>query len=117
MPDYAVENNNDASGMKSSTASLDDDNDAGPPPAPEGSDAEEALFSNLEQDADGADGQGQEQPKSLEAAPKLLQKALEKGEVQASDSEQESDKDHEDERKEPASPQRHVHQRVRNVCV
>jgi hypothetical protein len=76
---------------------------------PEDDEEEEKLFTTLEQQALLSPSK-EPQPRDVKAAPRLLQKALEAGQVQASDSEQESDKE-----KEPHEP--HLHQRVRSVRV
>jgi hypothetical protein len=93
----------------------------------EGADEEDELFTNLEKEEETRllfSPSLPSQPKDVQAAPKLLQKALEDGQVQASDSEQESDgeknasvKGDADEKKDGASEGPHIHQRVRNVLM
>eukprot|EP00339_Tiarina_fusa_P009058 CAMPEP_0117045226 /NCGR_PEP_ID=MMETSP0472-20121206/31288_1 /TAXON_ID=693140 ORGANISM="Tiarina fusus, Strain LIS" /NCGR_SAMPLE_ID=MMETSP0472 /ASSEMBLY_ACC=CAM_ASM_000603 /LENGTH=818 /DNA_ID=CAMNT_0004757147 /DNA_START=281 /DNA_END=2737 /DNA_ORIENTATION=+ len=82
----------------------------------EGADEEDALFSALEkQDETEAP---QDQPKKVEAAPKLLQSALTEGKVKLEDSESEEDvkikaeeKKGEDEKEEKETADHHVHAR------
>ncbi len=91
----------------------------------EGADEEDELFTNLEKEEETrllSSPSLPSQPKDVLAAPKLLQKALEDGQVQASDSEQESDGEKNaslqaaaDEKKDGASEAPHIHQRVRDV--
>lgn len=91
----------------------------------EGADDEENLFANLEKEQETrllSSPSLVPQPKEVHAAPKLLQKALEDGQVQASDSEQESEgekiassKARSEEKKDGASEGAHVHQRV-SLC-
>lgn len=57
-------------------------------------DEEDALFTSLEKEQEKEEMEHpHEQPKDYHVAPKLLQQALEKGEVKADDSEEESDKE------------------------
>lgn len=85
----------------------EDDNDED---EEEGEKEEDALFTTIEQE-EALVTSLPDQPKDLKAAPKLLQKALEDGQVQASDSEQESEKQRRTDASQVASPT-HVHQRV-----
>lgn len=87
----------------------DEDEIMGTPPE-EGAEEEDELFTNIEKE-EATQQAVVEQPKDVKAAPKLLQKALEAGQVQPSDSEQEEEK--ETEVKKPESPEGHVHPRVR----
>ena len=59
----------------------------------EGADVEDELFTNLERDQEKEDAAhaGDEQPKDVAAAPKLLQAAIEKGDVKMDDSESDED--------------------------
>ena len=92
----------------------------------EGADEEDELFTNLEKEEETrllSSPSLAPQPKDVQAAPKLLQKALEEGQVQASDSEQESDGEKNaaleavaDEKKDGASEGPHIHQRVSRPC-
>lgn len=70
-------------------------------------DAEEALFVQMEQEEEAHDQE--DQPVEITAAPRLLQKALQDGDVKASDSEEEEKKAVDSH---VASPEHHVHQRV-----
>jgi hypothetical protein len=79
----------------------------------EGAAEEDALFSQMEQTT--TEQEQVQQPRDVQAAPKLLQQALQAGQVQPSDSEQESD--HEEPTKAEAeaakaAKQPHVHPRV-----
>ena len=92
----------------------DEDDDASPSmsrsatPLEEGAQEEDELFTNIEKEEEAeAAAHVAAQPKDVKAAPRLLQKALETGDVQASDSEQESDQE-----KKPQGEDHHVHQRV-----
>lgn len=88
----------------------------------EGADEEDELFTNLEKEEETrllSSPSLPPQPKDVHAAPKLLQKALEDGQVQASDSEQESDVEKNgsskavaDEKKDGTPGGIHIHQRV-----
>lgn len=91
----------------------------------EGADEEDELFTNLEKEEETrllSSPSLAPQPKDVQAAPKLLQKALEDGQVQASDSEQESDGEKNaalkavaDEKKDGDSEGPHIHQRVSHL--
>jgi hypothetical protein len=72
-------------------------------------DEEENLFLSLEEQEKAA-AIALDQPKALEAAPRLLQTALKGGQVKADESEEESDKEKD---QKPASPEPHIHKRVR----
>ena len=78
----------------------------------EGAAEEDKLFSEMEHTTQ---EQVEEQPRDVQAAPKLLQQALQAGQVQPSDSEQESDQD-EKAKAEAAAKQAHVHPRV-CICI
>jgi len=90
-------------------------------------DEEEALFVHLEEEeeqkAKEEANHPSEQPKDVTAAPTLLKAALQKGEVDLSDSEIESDKEKEEKvvgdaattDAGPASPEPHVHQRANQL--
>jgi hypothetical protein len=79
-------------------------------------DEEENLFHTLEEETKvKAMQEIVDQPKAVEAAPRLLQTALKEGQVKADDSEEESDKEREikaDSPDKPASAEHHVHKRV-----
>lgn len=76
-------------------------------------DEEENLFLSLEEQ-EKATAVVLDQPKALEAAPRLLQAALKGGEVKADESEEESDKEKD---QKPASPEPHIHKRVRSSLL
>lgn len=74
---------------------------------------EEALFVAMEKDEESRDARlPHSQPKDVKAAPKLLQSAIEQGEVKPDDSE--SDSEQQDATKTDAEPH-HAHARVRNI--
>jgi hypothetical protein len=81
-------------------------------------DEEENLFHTLEEETKVKAMQEMvDQPKAVEAAPRLLQTALKEGQVKADDSEEESDKERETKAADsspdkPASSEHHVHKRV-----
>jgi hypothetical protein len=79
-------------------------------------DEEEDLFHTLEEETKvKAMQEIIDQPKAVEAAPRLLQTALKEGQVKADDSEEESDKEKEtkaDSPDKPVSSEHHVHKRV-----
>lgn len=93
-------------------------------------DDEEAIFISIEKEKEEEEKKEEscphDQPKEISAAPKLLRDALKKGEVKADQSEEENENKNEEEsetviKKEAeenkkqggASPDRHVHARVR----
>jgi hypothetical protein len=79
-------------------------------------DEEENLFMSLEeQEKADAEAAALNQPKAVEAAPRLLQAALKEGQVKADESEEESDKEAASEQKQPVSPEPHIHKRVRLI--
>ena len=76
-------------------AKIDDDDESA---------KEEAIFIAMEKDQEMEDAAHPlSQPKAVEAAPKLLQSALEKGEVQADDSESDDDKKNELQQQQPSN--------------
>jgi hypothetical protein len=79
-------------------------------------DEEEDLFHTLEEETKvKAMQEIIDQPKAVEAAPRLLQTALKEGQVKADDSEEESDKEKETKvysPDKPVSSEHHVHKRV-----
>jgi hypothetical protein len=80
---------------------------------PDVPDDEENLFISLEEQ-EKAHAAALEQPKAVEAAPRLLQAALKEGQVKADESEEESDKEKEiSPDKNVSSPEPHIHKRVR----
>ena len=82
--------------------------------ASEGAEEEEALFVKMEEDEEKEEAaHPHDQPTDVKAAPKLLQTALEKGEVEPDDSEKEEDKKVEEQKAAgPPSPDHHYHARV-----
>lgn len=91
---------------KDYAADDDDDNNMKPEPEEEGAAEEDALFTNIETNEHDNDA-AREQPSSVEAAPRLLQKAIQEGKVQEDEGDDEKKED------KPASPEKPAHQRVR----
>ena len=89
----------------------------------EGEAEEDDLFTSLEHEQEEQEAkQVEAQPKEVTAAPRLLQKALEAGQVHADESEEESEKEKEEEKKMSASQQvspekPHIHQRVSTILI
>jgi hypothetical protein len=78
----------------------------------EGAEEEEALFESMEKDNEKEEAEHlQDQPNDVKSAPRLLQSALEQGQVKSDDSESEDEKKVVDK---PSSPEtHHPHARVR----
>jgi hypothetical protein len=77
----------------------------------DGAEEEEALFVKLEEDEERQESkQLHDQPKDVNAAPKLLQSALEQGQIKPDDSESEDEKK---KTETAAPPEHHHHARVR----
>ena len=102
-------------------ADLDDGVAEGEEEEEEGAKEEDALFTTIEHEQEEQETQDVPQPKDVTAAPRLLQKALEVGQVKADASEEDSDKEastqeekkaEQEAQKQPASPEKHVHHRV-----
>ena len=100
--------NNDAAGAKVDGI-LEEEEEAEIEP-----DEEENLFITLEEQ-EKALAAALDQPKAVEAAPRLLQAALKEGQVKADESEEESDKEKEMSPVKVAAPEPHIHMRVSRV--
>lgn len=92
-----------------------DDGEIGDDQKPVGAEAEEALFAALEKNVEKEDAElPHEQPNDVKLAPKLLQSALEQGQVEPEDSAGEDEKKAAES---PSSPEpHHPHARVRVDC-
>ena len=99
-------------GLKEDTTSSTKEEEEEEEDEPEAPDEEENLFITLEeQEKAQADALLlKQQPKAVEAAPRLLQAALKEGQVKVDESEEESDTALAV--KKPESPEPHIHKRV-----
>lgn len=105
-----------ASEAKSAEPSEDGDDDNHADDGSEDGKVEDALFSKMEEEDEKEEATYlHDQPTDVKAAPKLLQKAFEKGEVEPDDSEKEEVSTKAEEKPESPSKDHHYHARVSDL--